>query len=152
MKKNRGPLKGGSEAPKKVCVPPPPSLSCPTPCPSLGGGWGLSLGQHKNFCYDSLCCYVGDCVVRHCHLYPSYSWQGISLTFAEMELDSIAMFTPGTNVMFIRFRGEPVLPQVIGYSKHGEQCRTVRRIDCDCSSAVRARQGVETKHQGLVPN
>ena len=28
-------------------------------------GGGASLGQHKNFCYSSLCCCVGDCVVRH---------------------------------------------------------------------------------------
>ena len=46
--------------------------------------------------------------MRHCHLYPLYSWQDMLLTFAEMELDSTSMFTPGTNVMFIRYTGEPV--------------------------------------------
>ena len=55
-----------------------------------------ALGQHKNFCYGSLCCCVGDCVVGHCHLYPLHSWQDILLTFAEMELDSTTMFPPGT--------------------------------------------------------
>ena len=40
--------------------------------------------------------------MRHCHLYPLYSWQDILLTFAEMEFDSTTMFTPGTDVMFIR--------------------------------------------------
>ena len=108
-----------------------PPLSCPTPCPSHGvggvGGWGSrgpmawrSRGQHKIFCYGSLCCCVGDCVVRHCHLYPLYSWQDILLTFAEMELDSTTMLTPGTNVMFIRSTGEPVLALVVGYSEHGD--------------------------------
>ena len=43
--------------------------------------------------------------MRHCHLYPLYSWQDILLAFAEMELDSTAIFTPGTNVMFIRSTG-----------------------------------------------
>ena len=71
----------------------PPSLSCPTPCPSRGGGGGASLGQHKYFCYGSKCCCVGDCVVRHCRLYPLYSRQDILLTFAEMELDSTTIFT-----------------------------------------------------------
>ena len=33
-----------------------------------------------------------------------------------MELDSTAMFLPGTNVMFIRSAGEPVLAQVVGRS------------------------------------
>ena len=42
---------------------------------------------------------MGDCVVRHCHLYPLYSWQDILLTFAEMEPDSTTRFTPGTNVI-----------------------------------------------------
>ena len=48
---------------------------------------------------------MGDCVVRHCHLYPLYSWQDILLTFTEMDFDSTTMFTPGTNVMFIRSTG-----------------------------------------------
>ena len=61
--------------------PPPPPLVLPP-----GGAVGPSLGKHKKFCYGSLCCCVGDCVVRHCHLYPLYSWQDILLTFAEMEL------------------------------------------------------------------
>ena len=74
---------------------PLPVLPSP-PCPSPGGGGG-SPGQHKMFCYGSLCCCVGDCVVRHCHLYPLYSWQDILLTLAEMKLDSTTMFTPGTN-------------------------------------------------------
>ena len=98
---------------RSVVRTPPP---CPTLCRSLwGGGGGASLGQHKNFCCGSLCYCVGDCVVRHCHLYPLYSWQDILLTFTEMELDSTTMFTPGTNVIiFIRSTGEPVLVQVIG--------------------------------------
>ena len=104
---------------------PPPTLSCPTPCPSPAGGGGLSLGQHKNFCYGSLCCCVGDFVVRHCHLHPLYSWKDILLTFAEMELDSTTMFTPGTNVIFIRSTREPILGQVVGYSEHGDACRRI---------------------------
>ena len=51
----------------------------------------------------------GDCVVRPCHLYPLYPWQDMLLTFAEMELGSTTMFTPATNVMFIRCIGDPVL-------------------------------------------
>ena len=54
----------------------PPPLSCPTPCLSPGGG-GLGdrhLVKTKFFYYGSLCCCVGDCVVRHCHLYPLYPW------------------------------------------------------------------------------
>ena len=49
---------------------PPPPLVLPHPL-SFSRGGGLS---HKNFCYGSLCCCVGDCVVRHCHLFPLYSW------------------------------------------------------------------------------
>ena len=49
-----------------------------------------------------------------------YSWQDSLLTFAEIELDSTTMFTPGTNVMFICSTGEPVLRQVVGYSEHGD--------------------------------
>ena len=30
-------------------IPPPPPLSCPTPCPSPEGGGRASLGQHKIF-------------------------------------------------------------------------------------------------------
>ena len=78
-------------------------------------GWGTSLGQRKIFCYGSLC-FVADCVVRHCHLYHLYSWQDILLIFAEMELASTTMDTPGTNVMFICSTGEPVLAQVVGHS------------------------------------
>ena len=63
--------------------------------------------------------------MRHCHLYPLCSWQDILLTFAEMELDSTTMFTPGTNVMFIRSTGEPVLAQVVGYSEHGDAYRRI---------------------------
>ena len=72
------------------------------------------------FCYGSLCCCVGDCVVRHYHLYPLYSWQDTLLIFAEMELDSATMFTPGTSVLFIHSTGEPVVAQVVGYSEHGD--------------------------------
>ena len=45
-------------------LPPPPPLSCPTPClsPGAGGGWGTS--QHKSFCYGSLCCEVLPLVSR----------------------------------------------------------------------------------------
>ena len=73
----------------------------------------------------SLCCCVGDCVVGHCHLYPLHSWQDILLTFAEMELDSTAMFPSGTSVMFIRSTGEPVLAQVVGHLEHGDAYRRI---------------------------
>ena len=106
----------------------PPPLSVPAHPLSFPGG-GASLGQHQKFCYGSLCCCVGNCVVRHCHLYPWYSWQDILLTFAEMELDSTTMFTPWRNVMFIRSTGEPVLAQVVEYSEHGD---AYRRISYEC--------------------
>ena len=96
--------------------------SCPAPPIVLPRAGGVSLGEHKIFCYGSLYCCVGDCVVRHCHLYPLYSWKNILLAFAEMEFDSTTMFTPGTNVMVIRSTGEPVLVQVVGYSEHGDAC------------------------------
>jgi hypothetical protein len=102
-------------------------LLFPTPCGSPGGGG--SLGQPKIFRCGSLCCCVGDGVVGHCHLYPLYSWQDILLTFAEMEFDSTTMFPPGTNVMFIRSTGEPVLAQVVGHSEHGD---AYRRISYEC--------------------
>ena len=60
---------------------------------------------------------MGDCVVRHCHLHPLYSWQDILLTLAEMELDSTTMFTHETNVMFIRSTREPVLAQQVVFCK-----------------------------------
>ena len=63
--------------------------------------------------------------MRHCHLYPLYSWQDMLLTFAEMELDSTAMFTPGTNIMLIHSTGEPVLAQVVGYSEHSDAYRRI---------------------------
>ena len=68
---------------------------------------------------------MGDCVVRHCHLYPLYPWQDVLLTFAEMELDITTMFTPGTNVMFIHSTGEPVLAQVVGDSEHSDAYRRI---------------------------
>ena len=71
---------------------------------------------------------MGDCVLGHCHLYPLYSWQDILLTFAEMELYTTTMFTPGTNVMSIRSTGELVLAQAVGYSEHGD---AHRRISCE---------------------
>ena len=58
-------------------------------------------------------------------MYPLYSWQDILLTFAEMELDSTTMFPPGTNVMFIRSTGEPVLAQIVGHSEHGDAYRRI---------------------------
>ena len=61
----------------------------------------------------------------HCHLYPLYSWQDILLSFAEMERDSTTMLSPGTNIMFIRSTGEPVLAQVVGYSEHGDAYRRI---------------------------
>ena len=97
-------------------TPPPPCRSPPLVVP--WGGGGPSLGQPKIFRCGSLCCCVGDCVVGHCHLYPLYSWQDILLTFAKMELDSTTMSPPGTNVMFIRSTGEPVLAQLFGHSEH----------------------------------
>ena len=78
-----------------INTPPPPVLPHPL---SLPGGWGVGdrhLVHTKFFGYGSLCCCVGDCVVRHCHLYPLYSLQDILLTFDEMELDSTTMFTAG---------------------------------------------------------
>ena len=98
----------------------PPPFVLPHPLSFPGGGGGASLGQPKIFRCGSLCCCVCDCVVGHCHLYPLYSWQDILLTFAEMELDSTTMFPPGTNVLFIRSTGEPVLAQVVGHSEHGD--------------------------------
>ena len=71
------------------CANPPPPLVLPHTLSFPGGGGGASLGQHANFCYGSLCCCVGDCVVRHCHLYPLYSWQAIF----SLQLDSTTMFT-----------------------------------------------------------
>ena len=88
----------------------------------------LVTWQLKKICYS--CC-VGDCVVMQCHLYPLYSWQDILLFFAEMELDSTTMFTPGTNVMFIRSTGEPVLVQVVGYSEHGDAYHCISYV-CVC--------------------
>ena len=70
-----------------VVPSPPPPVSFPTLCRSRGGG-GASLGQPKIFLCGSLCCCVGGCVVGHYHLHPLHSWQGILLTFAEMELDN----------------------------------------------------------------
>ena len=103
-------------------APPPPCPAPPLVLP-LGGGrgdGGPSLGKHNIFSYGSLCCCVGDCVARHCHLYPFYSWLDILLSFAEMERARTTMFTPGMKVMFIHSTGEPVLVQVVGYSEHGD--------------------------------
>ena len=47
-----------------------------------------------------------------------------------MELDSTTMFPPGTNVMFIRSTGEPVLAQVVGHSEHSDAYRHIT-YDCD---------------------
>ena len=77
--------------------PAPPVLPHPLSFP--GGGGGVNP---KFFV-------AAHCVVGHCHLYPLYSWQDILLTLAEMELDTTTMFPPGTNVIFIRSMGEPVL-------------------------------------------
>ena len=125
-------------------IPPPPPLSFPTPCCSPGGGGGVggpSLGQPKNFRCSSLCCCVGDCVVGHCHLYPLHSWQGILLTFAEMELDNTTMFPLGTNVMFIRSTEEPVLLQVVGHSEHGDAYRRIT-YDRDGKTVLHDRASV----------
>ena len=118
---------------------PHPPLLFPTPCRSPGGGG--SLGQPKIFRCGSLCCCVGDCVVGHCHLYPLYSWQDILLTFAEMEFDSTTMFPPGTNVMFIRSTGEPVLAQVVGRSEHGDAYRRIT-YECDGKTVLHDRASV----------
>ena len=77
--------------------------------------------------------------MRHYHLHPLHSWQDILLTFAEMELDSTAMFPPGTSVMFIRSTGEPVLAQVVGHSEHGDAYRRIsydRACKCACTVGV----------------
>ena len=79
----------------------------------------------KNFCDGSLCCCVGDCVVEALPLVSLDSWQDSLLTSAEMELDSTTVFTPGTNVMFIRTTGESVLAQGVGYSEHGDAYRRI---------------------------
>ena len=77
----------------------------------------------------------------HCHLYPLYSWQDILLTFAEMELDSTTMFPLGTNVMFIRSMGEPVLAKVVGHSEHGDAyCRIT--FDRDGKTVLHDRASV----------
>ena len=91
---------------------------------SFPGGGG-SLGQ-PNF-------FVGDCVVGHCHLHPLYPWQDVLLTSAEMELDSTTMLPLGTNIMFIRSTGEPVLPQVVGYSEHGD---AYGRMTYECAGKI----------------
>ena len=110
-----------------VCIRPAgcPSVPPPPPCPSPGGMGDRHLVNTKFFCCGSLCCCVGECVARHCYLYPLYSWQDILLTFAEMELDSTTMFTPGTNVVFIHSTGETVLAHVVGYSEHGDAYRRI---------------------------
>ena len=83
-----------SSASKHSFTPPPRPLVLPP------GGWGgVSLGQHTNFCDGALCCCVGDCVVRHCRWYPLCPWQDILVGFAEMEVDSTPMFTPGTRAV-----------------------------------------------------
>ena len=86
-----------------ICQPPPqkypPPFSCPPPPLSFPGGWGGRHSGNTTVCDSSLCCCVGFCVVRHCHLYPLYSWRDIVLGFAEMERDSTAMFTPAANEM-----------------------------------------------------
>ena len=103
----------------------------------------MSLGQPKIFRCGSLCCCVGDYVVGHCHLYPLHSWQDILLTFAEMELDSTAMFPSGTSVMFIRSMGEPVYAQVVGHSEQGDAYRRItydrdgKTVLHDCASVRR---------------
>ena len=110
------------------------------------------------------CCNLvsGDCVVGHCHLYPLHSWQDILLTFAEMELDSTAMFPPGTSVMFIRSTGEPVLAQVVGHSEHGDAYRRITydrdgktvlhdRASVWCLSLLRAPSPPRVYGGGAVP-
>ena len=118
---------------------PPPCRSPPLVVP--WGGGGASLDQPNIFCCGSLCRCVGDCVVGHCHLYPLHSWQDILLTFAEMELDNTTMFPPGTNVMFIRSTGEPVLAQVIGHSEHGDAYRRIT-YDRDGKTVLHDRASV----------
>ena len=101
--------------------PPPPCPSPPLVLPREGGvTWSTQI-----FRCGSLCCCVGDRVVGHCYWYPLYSWQDILLNFAEIELDSTTMFPPGTNVMFIRSTGEPVLAKVLGHSEHGDAYRRI---------------------------
>ena len=78
----------------------------------------------------------------HCHLYPLHSWQDILLTFAGMELDSTTMFPPGTNVMFIRSTGEPVLAQVIGHSEHSDAYRRIT-YDRDGKTVLHDRASVQ---------
>ena len=77
----------------------------------------------------------------HCHLYPLHSWQDILLTFAEMEPDNTTMFPPGTNVMFIRSTGEPVLAQVVGHSEHGDAYRRIT-YDRDGKTVLHDRASV----------
>ena len=98
--------------------------------------------------------------------YPLQSWQDILLTSAEMELDSTTMFPPGTNVMFIRSMGEPVLAQVVGHSEHGDAYRRITydrdgkivlccnfcACKCVCTVVVRSpRGGLGDRHLATVP-
>ena len=75
------------------------------------------------------------------NLYPLYSWQDVLLTFAEIELDSTTMFAPGTNVMFIRSTGEPVLAQVVGHLEHGDAYRCIS-YERDGKTVLRDRASV----------
>ena len=64
-----------------LCPLLPPPLVLPHPLSFPRGGGGRHLVNTKFF-VTSHCVGVGDSVVRHCHLYPLYSWQDI------LELDS----------------------------------------------------------------
>ena len=99
---------------------PPLPLVVPHPLSFPTGGVGDRHLVNPKFFVVAHCVVVG-----HCQLYPMHSWQDILLTFAEMELDRTTMFPPGTNVMFIRSTGEPVLAQVVGHSEHGDAYRRI---------------------------
>ena len=79
-------------------------LVVPHPLSFSRGGWGTVTWSNQNFSLRLivlLCGRLSQCVVGHCHLYPLHSWRDILLTFAEMELDSTTMFSPGTNVTVV---------------------------------------------------
>ena len=84
---------------------PPLVLPHPLSFPGGGGGFRDRHLVNRKFLFQLtvllLCCCLGDCGVRHCLLYPLYSWQASLLSVAETERDSTTMFTPGMNVMSI---------------------------------------------------
>ena len=115
--------------------PPPPSPP-PLVLPPLSfpGGWGRGTvtWSTPKFCYGSLCCVEGQCVVRHCHLHTlaadfeslSLKWNLIAQPWDECDMCST---------------GAPALVQAVGYSEHGDACaasllRVKATLLHDCAS------------------